>query len=111
MSDRSALDYAAFWLVYRFVDDEAITEQVMQAAAEQAAGYDAIVVLPWGVLPLQHDGVRSTNRWRQRHFQATVEGLLRRDVEPGRLLEMPALRDLEDRMRWVLARVQAPESK
>lgn len=111
VSDRSALDYAAFWLVYRFVDDEAITEQVMQAAAEEAAGYDAIVVLPWGVLPLQHDGVRSTNRWRQRHFQATVEGLLRRDVEPGRLLEMPALRDLEDRMRWVLARVQAPESK
>jgi broad specificity phosphatase PhoE/nicotinamide riboside kinase len=110
VSDRSALDYAAFWLVYRFVDDEEVTEQVMQAAAEQAAGYDAVVLLPWGVLPLHDDGVRSTNRWRQRHFQATVEGLLRREVEPGRLLEMPALRNLEDRIDWTLARVRVPQS-
>jgi broad specificity phosphatase PhoE/nicotinamide riboside kinase len=107
VSDRSAPDYAAFWLVYRFVDDEQVTEQVMRAAVEQAAGYDAIVLLPWGVLPLVHDGVRSTNRWRQRHFQATVEGLLRREVDPGRLLEMPAIDGIAQRVAWVQARVRA----
>lgn len=105
VSDRSALDYAAFWLVYRFVDDEVVTEEVMTTASRQAEGYDAIVLLPWGVLPLVDDGVRSPNRWRQRHFQATVEGLLRREVEPGRLLEMPGIDGLEARMEWVEARV------
>jgi len=104
VADRSALDYAAFWLVYRFVDDEVVTEEVMAAAARQAAGYDAIVLLPWGVLPLVADGVRSPNRWRQRHFQATVEGLLRREVEPGRLLEMPGIDGLDARIAWVEAR-------
>ncbi|MCO4773419.1 MAG: histidine phosphatase family protein [Deltaproteobacteria bacterium] len=108
VSDRSALDYAAFWLVYRFVDDEAVTEQVMRAAVEQALAYDAVVLLPWGVLPLVADGVRSPNRWRQRHYQATVEGLLRREVEPGRLLEMPAIDGLSARMQWVEARVRPP---
>jgi len=107
VADRSALDYAAFWLVYRFVDDEAVTEQVMRAAAHQAERYDAIVLVPWGVLPLVHDGVRSTNRWRQRHFQATVEGLLRREIEPGRLLEMPGIDGVSERVDWVLARVRA----
>ena len=108
VADRSALDYAAFWLIYRFVDDEAVTEQVMHAAAQRAQQYDAVVLLPWGVLPLVADGVRSPNRWRQRHFQATVEGLLRRDVEPGRLLEMPAIDGVEPRIAWVEARLRAP---
>ena len=105
VADRSALDFAAFWLVYRFFEEEALTAEVLLRAAERGKGYDAIVVLPWGVLPLVADGVRSGNRWQQRHFQSTVEGLLRREVEPGRVLEMPALDELDARIRWVKERL------
>lgn len=106
VADRSAIDFAAFWLIYGFYEFEEETERVMEAARSAAAGYDAVVLLPWGVLPLQRDGVRSTNRWRQRHFQATVEGLLRRDVAPSCLLELPDLTDLDARLAWVLERVR-----
>ncbi len=109
VADRSALDYAAFWLFYRFFDFQAETAEVMATATSHARKYDAVLLLPWGVLPLLGDGVRSTNQWRQRHYQATVEGLLRRDVEPGRLLELPQMSDLDARLSWVLARVRAPK--
>ena len=109
VADRSALDYAAFWLIYNFFEYEAETAEVMDTARRYGAKYDAIVLLPWGVLPLRRDGVRSTNPWQQRHYQATVEGLLRRDVEPGRLLEVPGLTDLAQRVGWVTARVQPPQ--
>ena len=111
VADRSALDYAAFWLVYRFFEYEAETASVMAAATEYVRKYDAVLLLPWGVLPLHGDGVRSTNPWRQRHYQATVEGLLRREVEPGRLLELPGLTSLADRLQWVRARIRPPAPK
>lgn len=108
VADRSALDYAAFWLFYRFFDHQEETAEVMATATAYARKYDAVLLLPWGVLPLHEDGVRSTNPWRQRHYQATVEGLLRREVEPGRLLELPDLLDADARLRWALARVRGP---
>lgn len=102
VADRSALDHAAFWLLYHFSDDEPATDTRMEAWRSRVATYDAVVLLPWGELPLVSDGVRSTNRWTQRRFQATVEGLLRRDLPAGRLLDLSGSVGLDERVRRVL---------
>jgi broad specificity phosphatase PhoE/nicotinamide riboside kinase len=101
VSDRSSIDFAAFWLHYHFLEDPGTASFIHQTLAHQTA-YDRIVLLPWGALPLAADGVRSPNPWLQRLFQATLEGLLFREVEPGRLLVLPGLDDLEGRVRFVL---------
>lgn len=101
VADRSSVDFAAFWLHYRFTDDQEATAAFLGHTLGRAAAYDAIVLLPWGVLPLVADGVRSSNPWVQRHFQATVEGLLFREVAAPRLLVMPAIVPLEARVAWV----------
>lgn len=101
IADRSALDYAAFWLHYRFTDDQEATERFFAQTMGWVTTYDRILLLPWGVLPLQADGIRSSNPWLQRHYQATVEGLLARELAPSRLLRMPALVDLDERVGWV----------
>ena len=106
IADRSSVDYAAFWLHYRFTDDQDATEAFFAQTLGRAALYDRIVVLPWGVLPLVADGYRSSNPWLQRHYQAVLEGLLAREVEPSRRLMMPELRALPARIDWVLQAMQ-----
>lgn len=105
VADRSSIDFAAFGLLFHSHLHAWCEERVPRwlAAAER---YDRVLLLPWGVLPLQADGMRSTNRWFQRRFQATVEGLLDREIDPGRRWRMPGLTDLEARMDWVLQRVR-----
>lgn len=102
VADRSAADYAAFWIHYGFHHDPLATEPVLQPLLAHVANYDRIVLLPWGVLPLADDGVRSTNRWIQFMFQSLVEGFLGRHATAARLLRMPAERDLERRLEHVL---------
>lgn len=105
VSDRSPWDFAAFWLHYRFASDRRDTEHFFSAVRARAAACQRIVLLPWGVLPLHADGVRSTNPWLQRHYQACVEGLLTREAEPERLLRLPPLVELDARVGWVLERL------
>lgn len=101
ISDRSAVDFAAFWLYYHFVEDEAASERFFADTLGWFANYDRVVLLPWGVLPLQADGVRSSNPWVQRHYQAVLEGLLSREVHDDRVLRLPELVSLEARVDWV----------
>lgn len=104
VADRSCVDFAAFALLFHsHVPEfcEAFVPRVLAAVGR----YDAVIVLPWGVLPLEVDGYRSTNRWYQRRFQSTVEGLVRREVAPGRAWFLPGLEDLEARLDWVRERV------
>ena len=63
--------------------------------------YDRIVAVPWGVLPLKSDGVRSSNPWLQRAYQATVEGLLHRETTQGQVAWLPPLEALDARVDWV----------
>lgn len=102
VSDRSAIDFAAFWLHYRFGSDQDATERFFAETLGWVPTYDRILLLPWGVLPLQADGIRSSNPWLQRHYQATVEGLLARELEPSRLLRLPPLVELDARVDWVV---------
>ena len=62
--------------------------------------YDHFLVLPWGVLPLEPDGVRSANTWTQLRYQALLEGLLNREVK-SKLRCMPDLVSLDSRLLWV----------
>lgn len=108
VADRSPIDFAAFWLHYGSLHDRQRTDRRMRAWLEELSCYDRIVLLPWGVLPLEDDGVRSTDRWLQFRFQAIVEGLHRRHTLAPRLLVVPdELTELEDRRAWVLERVDA----
>ena len=101
VSDRSPLDYLAFWMTYGFVHNEAESTQLAKEVLSRIALYDRIVLLPHGVLPLKADGVRSTNRWIQRRFHATVRGLLEEEVGAPRFVQLPSLTHLSERMDWV----------
>jgi len=105
VADRSALDFAAFWLHYHFHDDQEGSEAFFADTHAHAWRYDHVILLPWGALPLVADGVRSSNPWMQRHYQATLEGIAWRALTPPRLLVMPPLTGLEARLTWVLDRV------
>lgn len=78
VSDRSSLDFAAFWLHYGLHEDVEATERFVSDMRAHAERYDRIVLLPWGAIPLVDDGVRSTNRWTQLRFHSILEGLLSR---------------------------------
>ncbi|MEO0649081.1 MAG: AAA family ATPase [Planctomycetota bacterium] len=106
VADRSACDFAAFWLHYGSLHDRARTESVMARILDSANDYDRVVLLPWGVVPIESDGVRSTDRWLQFRFQALVEGLHERYTPSERLLRVPADVDgVEARRAWVLDRL------
>jgi nicotinamide riboside kinase len=103
IADRAPLDFLAFWLYYGFADDQPATVAFAERVATDMAGLDALVVLPWGVLPLASDGVRSPNPWRQLHFQALLEGLARARVDATRLYWLPeSVTSLDGRIRWVI---------
>lgn len=102
VADRCSVDFAAFWLFYRFADEDALTERFWRETMAGAEDYDAIIVLPWGAIELVADGVRTPNRWTQLHYQSLVESLLRRAVPAERLWWMPdTLETVEQRADWV----------
>jgi broad specificity phosphatase PhoE/nicotinamide riboside kinase len=103
VADRSPVDYAAFWLTYRFTTDRDSTTAFFKETLGAVTEYDRIFCLPWGALPLEADGVRNSNRWVQRSFQALVEGLLHREVPPDRFAMVPSGQIVLDaRVAWVL---------
>jgi nicotinamide riboside kinase len=77
VADRGSVDYAAFWLYYRFADPSDATESLFEEWLAPGR-YEHQFLLPWGALPLVADGVRSTDRWVQLHVQLLIEGLVRR---------------------------------
>ncbi|MHC4377948.1 MAG: histidine phosphatase family protein, partial [Planctomycetota bacterium] len=103
VADRSAFDFAAVWLHYAHLDDPAQTEAWMRARLKDGRErYDRVLLLPWGAIPLEHDGVRSTDRWVQFRFQSIVEDLLRREARPGQVVRVPGEFDLEARRAFAL---------
>lgn len=110
VSDRTPLDFVAFWLCNGYAADEPeATGAFLQRSAAATAAWDVVVVLPWGGIPLVEDGVRYPNPWHQLHAQTVIEGLCRRYVAVPRLLFVPAeLGEPVARCDWVLRRVGVP---
>lgn len=109
VSDRCSVDFGAFWLLYRFHHQRgADTDGFMAAFRERAAVYDRIIVLPFGAIALQRDGIRSANHWIQLHFHVVLEGLLARWELGDRIRQLPPeLVDPAERLRWVEAQLPA----
>jgi broad specificity phosphatase PhoE/nicotinamide riboside kinase len=101
VSDRSSLDFAAFWLHYGLHEDVEATEEFVGAMRAHARRYERIVLLPWGALPLVDDGVRSTNRWTQLRFHGILEGLLAR-MAPERVVRIEGASGLRERIAAVV---------
>ena len=102
VADRSPWDHAAFWLQYGVSDEVGDLEPLFAQARARSEALDRLVVLPWGSIPLVADGVRSPSRWRQRAFQATVEGLVHREANPATVAFLPMLADFDERMVWMM---------
>lgn len=105
VADRSPVDFFAFWLLYR-CGPRARTDSFHRETHREAERLDRIVVLPWGAIPLVDDGVRTPDPWRQRHYQALLEGLLFRDVPPPRLVWMEGAASVTERVATVLAALE-----
>lgn len=98
IADRSSLDFAAFWLHYGLYEDAEHTEDFIARMVEAAQTYDRVLLFPWGVLHLQADGVRSTNKWIQLRFQGIVERVLEQYLPEGVLHRIATSEDLEQRV-------------
>ncbi len=103
IADRSPLDFLAFWQHYGLFDDEVATSEFVDVVVARTARLDAVILLPWGALPLREDGVRSTNPFVQQRFHDLVAGALDRHLPRERLIRIPLeCTDLEARVRACL---------
>lgn len=107
VADGTPLDHLAQWLANGYaVDDPEGFAGLLERASTALADWDLVVVLPWGVLPLDADGIRYANPWHQLHVQTVIEGIAERFLPAGRVLRMPReIRTLEDRRVLILERL------
>ncbi len=108
IADNCSLDFAAYALYYGCLDSENASV-LLSETVEHIGSYDAIFVLPWGVLPYNHDGIRPPNQYLQLRYQLIVEGLLQR-YTPSKVHYIPeSIVDLAERCKWVLSKLEQPE--
>ncbi|MCP5156866.1 MAG: ATP-binding protein [Ectothiorhodospiraceae bacterium] len=106
--DRSPVDFAAFWLYFRFGFDRPATDRFFARVEAALEAFGPVVLLPHGALALEDDGVRAANPWVQLHFHAVLEHLLRRMLPRERLWLLPAgRRTVAQRTGWVEHRLTA----
>jgi uroporphyrinogen III methyltransferase / synthase len=109
VADNCPIDFAAYALYYGCLSDRG-SEPLLTAAVRNLDRYDGVVLLPWGALSYEQDGVRPSNPHLQLRYHFLLEGLLRRYVPSHKLHVLPStLVRLDDRRRWVAARL-APTS-
>jgi predicted ATPase len=68
--------------------------------------YDVLLLLPWGAIPYERDGVRGDSPEAEQRFQALLEQLLPSWSRAVRVLRVPPeLVRPDARLDWVLARL------
>lgn len=92
VADRASFDFAAFWLFYRFARPDDDTRRLF-AECLDGERYDVVFLLPYASIPMQADGLRSTDPYVQLHVQLLIEGLLSRHARRVIRLEAAALED------------------
>ncbi len=104
VADNCPLDFAAYALYYGCLSPKGY-DALLAAALPYLARYDAVFVLPWGVVPYEQDGIRPSDQYLQLRYQMVLEGLLRRHVPESKLHFLPATCfSVEDRCRWIASR-------
>ncbi len=110
VADTCPLDFAAHALYYGCLGEEN-ADIYLSGVMEAMARYDALVVLPWGALCYEIDGVRVPNQHLELPYQFLIEDLLRRYIDPEKLYFLPAsITQLDDRRRWTLSVLRQPRS-
>ena len=100
VADNCSLDFIAYALHYGCLTEE-LASLLLPEASTFASRYDAVFVLPWGVLPYVDDGIRAPSHHAQLGYQLIIEGLCRRYVDPSRLHLLPeGLTDVASRCEW-----------
>ncbi len=106
VADNCSIDFAAYALYYGCMS-HASSRHLLVDARRHLAAYDAIVLLPWGVLPYEQDGVRPADQHLQLRYQFLLEGLLRRYLPQQKLYLLPEqIVRLDDRRAWVADRLR-----
>ncbi|NMO16453.1 uroporphyrinogen-III C-methyltransferase [Pyxidicoccus fallax] len=100
VADNCVLDFAAYALHHGCASE---APELLAAATACGGTYDAIFLLPHGVLPYEQDGIRSASPAQELRYQLVLEALLRRHVPASRLIEVPArLRTVDERVAFCL---------
>lgn len=92
--DRSPVDIFNFWLAFQLIEHPK-TEEVYTLCRTLMASYDAVVLLPWGVLELDRSadpvtGVRrQVNKWVQFNGSVTIAGMVHHFVAGDRIIDVP----------------------
>jgi cob(I)alamin adenosyltransferase len=115
VADNSCLDFAAYGVYYDCLAEAAPDDPeepvLLREPRAHLAAYDAIFVLPCGVLPYERDGVRPASRSAQLRHHLIIDGMLRRWADPRKVHHVPdACTALADRVAWVQARL-APAAR
>jgi nicotinamide riboside kinase len=111
VADNCSLDFIAYALHYGCLTEK-MASFLVPEVLKMTARYDAVFVLPWGVLPYVDDGVRSPGRYSQLGYQLMIEGLLRRHVDPAKVHYLPeGLNDLPARSRWACSVLEQNSAK
>jgi len=108
VADNTCLDFTAYALYYGCLGDPTPTSDALPALLreplEHLTRYDAIFLLPWGVLPYVRDGVRSSDPYLQLRYHLIIEGLLRRYADPRQVHSLPeSCTEPGARRAWVLS--------
>jgi uroporphyrin-III C-methyltransferase len=105
VADNCAIDFAAYALYYGCLSASSY-EVLLTCAETYLARYDAVFVLPWGVLPYEQDGVRPADQYLQLRYQLLLEALLHRFLDPEKLHFMPeTVLSVQDRISWASAKL------
>jgi nicotinamide riboside kinase len=78
VADRSVIDSAVFWLYWagRTPPAHERSMQLLTTCQQAARSYTRVFLLPWGVIPLQDDGVRTQNAVYQKAMHCLLLGVL-----------------------------------
>lgn len=101
VADHCSLDFAAYALQHGAEPAQSGVSSLLSEAALGVAHYDAILLLPWGSIPYEKDGVRSDEPSLELSYQLLLEALLARHADSRRVHRLPErCTDPADRLNW-----------
>ncbi len=105
VADNCSLDFAAYAL-HHGATDEVRVARLLEETRLACAGYHAVLLLPWGAIPYQRDGIRADAPLAELRYQLVLESLLARHADPRRVHRLPvACSSREARLAWAVERI------
>ncbi|MCK5019096.1 MAG: AAA family ATPase [Candidatus Peribacteraceae bacterium] len=114
IADRSTLDnfvYANQWLSREDSMQRGLKDYMMDCFKHAAKSYDYIFVFPWGVIPLEDDGVRSAKPMYQLQIQMLIERAVHQIqiLNPSIYVHVVTASSVEDRAAEVIGVIENVE--